>query len=816
MIFSAPIFLYLLPLAGLPIVFHLILKQKKRTVVFSTLMFFHRTDPKLNSHRKIRQWLLLLMRIALIAFILLALSRPEFVTSMGLGGRISVVAVVDNSASMSGPSSKDNDKSKLECAREGARKLILALERSARAAVVLSVDEPAVPAADSLTSDTGLLLDTLDKIRPTAATGNAAYALARAFELLRASPRLQMSGASTTGGGAVHVFSDLQWGEWGRDLEQVKAGGAPITVYFHKVESVTRDEANVAIASVQFPEEKVLPKHPYKIGLVLQNDSDTVANIRVNSIDNQGQKNTENVIVEQGRAKTVQVETKPDEAGYHWIKAWIEGDGFSADNEAAIGIFCEETAKVLFGGTPEEFGVLPVALSPSGQGQFTGIVVKFSENPAIVMAGLSISPATTVAGLSRTAAEEKPILIVTTWAGMQSALRPDSVWLREYIENGGNLLVVPSVRPGGRVFSGQLPDWLGASIKTPEVYARGVGLEILTEKTSFWNPIFEAAGGSKLESVSAYIFHPLTLSAEFTPLLGVLHQLSVDSNQGSAGGDSPASQSIGVEKVVIAHRKLGKGNIFVSGTAFTSRWNTLPSSGLLVMIAQRMAVAGSSSEQEGALLLVAGERPGGIRTQGGEVEVLSLVGDSMDWKGKEQEIPAFPRTGVYLVTAAPEVHNTPSSGVLRSDKKYCISVRASEKEGLEKFVEGSEVPALGQIVQILPYDEAVDFEQYHKGLARSVELFLFLLLLATLALLAEGWLGAPRLSKASQEKTPEAETVSEVSEISNPQSRKSRKGHCVGRLEADVLRQRRLWSPVSRLSHRVRNVIGKSADRRAG
>lgn len=732
MIFSAPIFLYLVPLAGLPIVFHLILKQKKRTVVFSTLMFFHRTDPKLNSHRKIRQWLLLLMRMLLIAFILLALSRPEFVTSMGLGGRISVVAIVDNSASMSELSSYDNDMSKLECATEGARKLLLALESSADAAVVLSVDEPAIPAADSLTSDTELLLDSLDKIRPTAATGNASYALAQAFELLR---------ASTTGSGAVHVFSDLQRGEWGRDLEQAKAGAAPITVYFHKVESEIRDEANVAIAAVQFTDEKVLPKHPYTVGLVLQNNSDAVANVRVNSIDNQGQKNTENVVVERGRAKTVEVETKPDESGYHWIKAWVEGDGFSADNEAGIGIFCEEKATVLFGGTPEEFGVLPVAFSPSGKGQFTGMVVKFS------LPGQ----------LSQIAAKEQPILIVTTWAAMQSGLA-DSIWLREYVENGGNLLVVPSVMPGQRAFSGQLPGWLGASVKSREVYARGAGLEVLSEETSFWNRIREATANSKLESVSAYAFHPLALSGEFTPLLGIDFQ-----------------------KVVIAHKKLNKGNIYVSGTAFTSRWNTLPSSGLLVVIAQRMAVAGSSSEQEGVRALVAGERPRGIRAQGGEVEVLSLVGDSMDWKGKEQEIPAFPRPGVYLITAG--------------DNKYCISVRSSEKEGLEKFVEGLEVPAMGQIAhKILPYDETVDFEQYHKGQARSVELFLFLLLLATLALLAEGWLGAPRLSRAGQEKTPEAETVSEISE--------SNKG--------------RLWSPVSRLRHRVRDVIGKSVDRRVG
>ena len=101
MIFSAPIFLYFLPLASLPVLFHFVFKQKKRTVVFSSLMFFHRTDPRLNSRRRIRQWLLLAMRVLLIAFILLALSRPMFRTSTALGGEISVVAVVDNSGSMS-------------------------------------------------------------------------------------------------------------------------------------------------------------------------------------------------------------------------------------------------------------------------------------------------------------------------------------------------------------------------------------------------------------------------------------------------------------------------------------------------------------------------------------------------------------------------------------------------------------------------------------------------------------------------------------------------------------------------------------------
>jgi len=742
MIFPASIFLYLLPLAGLPVLFHFILKQKKRTVIFSTLMFFHRTDPRLNSHRKIRQWLLLLMRILLIAFILLALSRPKFVTSAGLGGNIAVVAIVDNSGSMSATADCDNDKTKLQCAVDSARKLISTLQRGCEAAVVLLVDDLAIEGgtplrgpqdalwrnpADSLTSDKEFLLACLDKVRPTQATGNAYRALTRAFKLLH---------TSSAGSGAVHVFSDLQQAEWApldtrywmldarreQDESRIENRGSRIeTVYFHKIKPQIRREANVAITAVQFPQERILPKHPYTVGLVLQNNSEITADIRVNSIDSHSRKNTENVVLAGGNTKAVELEVKLDEAGYHWIKTWIEGDGFSADNEAGIGILCEETAAVLFAGASplesatEEFGVLPVALSPSGQGQFTGMVVEFCLQKQ----------------LNKTVAEKKPILIVTTWNGMQSD-RESSAWLQEYVEQGGNLLIVPSAMPVQRIFSEQLPgdpkreigrlgtpDWLGVGIRQREAYPRGVKLEVLDNATNFWQRIREATSGLQLEPVSLYILHPLELTGEFTPLLGV----------------DPAPDRGGV---VIAHRRLGKGNIYASGIAFASHWNTLPSTGLLVVMAQRMAASGSSSQEEQVLSIVAGDYPRGIKAQGGQVEILSLVGDPIDWKGNEQEgsrpagsqIPVFPKAGVYLIKT--------------SNNKYCISVRASEKEGLDEFVEGSKVPVMGRIThKILPYNEEEDFGQYHKGQARAIELYLPLLLLATLALLVEGWLGAP-------------------------------------------------------------------------
>ena len=140
MIFAAPMFLYLLPAAGLPILFHFFLKQKKRQILFPTLMFFYRTDPRMNARRKLHQLLLLLMRILLIAFILLALSRPKFQSAVGVGGKISVVAVVDNSGSMS--DSAGNDTTKLELAVDGARDLVTSLGDKALMNVVTLVEDP--------------------------------------------------------------------------------------------------------------------------------------------------------------------------------------------------------------------------------------------------------------------------------------------------------------------------------------------------------------------------------------------------------------------------------------------------------------------------------------------------------------------------------------------------------------------------------------------------------------------------------------------------------------------------------------------------
>ena len=63
MAFIAPWFLALLPLAAAPVVFHLFFKVRKKPLPFSSLMFFLRIEPNLQAKRKLREILLLALRV---------------------------------------------------------------------------------------------------------------------------------------------------------------------------------------------------------------------------------------------------------------------------------------------------------------------------------------------------------------------------------------------------------------------------------------------------------------------------------------------------------------------------------------------------------------------------------------------------------------------------------------------------------------------------------------------------------------------------------------------------------------------------------
>ena len=124
MSFIHPLLLSGLLLAGLPVLLHLILRQQPKRVPFPAFRFL---VPKATSNRRklrLRNWLLLLLRILMLALMCLALARPKiFSDRLNLAGDRPMVAVlvIDTSASMG---YVVNGKSRLDEAKARAIELI--------------------------------------------------------------------------------------------------------------------------------------------------------------------------------------------------------------------------------------------------------------------------------------------------------------------------------------------------------------------------------------------------------------------------------------------------------------------------------------------------------------------------------------------------------------------------------------------------------------------------------------------------------------------------------------------------------------------
>src|SRR5580704_1151945 len=105
MAFLTPAFLIGLAAISVPILIHLIQRERKEVVHFPSLMFLRKIPYQSVQRRKIHNWLLLLLRAAAILLLVAAFSRPFFTqdptkVSAATSGAREVVILLDHSASM--------------------------------------------------------------------------------------------------------------------------------------------------------------------------------------------------------------------------------------------------------------------------------------------------------------------------------------------------------------------------------------------------------------------------------------------------------------------------------------------------------------------------------------------------------------------------------------------------------------------------------------------------------------------------------------------------------------------------------------------
>jgi Mg-chelatase subunit ChlD len=102
--FVAPLLLAGLAALAIPVLIHLIQREKKQVVEFPSLMFLRRIPYQSVRRRRIRHWALLLMRLAALALIVAAFARPFFrrqtLAAATQNGAREAVILLDTSYSM--------------------------------------------------------------------------------------------------------------------------------------------------------------------------------------------------------------------------------------------------------------------------------------------------------------------------------------------------------------------------------------------------------------------------------------------------------------------------------------------------------------------------------------------------------------------------------------------------------------------------------------------------------------------------------------------------------------------------------------------
>src|SRR6516165_10579390 len=131
-------------LAALPVILHLFMRQTPKHVIFPAMRLVRERQKRSRKRMRIKNWLLLLARMAMLALMALALARPRLYSQMPLGDESVPTAlglVFDTSLSMG---YKEKDKTRLDEAKERVQAILDKLPDSSLVFVVDS-SQPGAP-----------------------------------------------------------------------------------------------------------------------------------------------------------------------------------------------------------------------------------------------------------------------------------------------------------------------------------------------------------------------------------------------------------------------------------------------------------------------------------------------------------------------------------------------------------------------------------------------------------------------------------------------------------------------------------------------
>jgi len=238
MTFLQPWVLAALPLVALPLVIHLINQRRFQTVPWAAMMFLLSARAMSRGYSRLRHWLIMLVRMAAVAAVILAVGRPlsrGWLALAGGGRPDTAIVILDRSPSMQ-QRDPATPESKLDA---GRRQLAAALATLAPARTVLVAD----PAQEPLELADPAALADLPAAAGLATASDIPAALQAAYDYVR---------DNSAGVTEVWICSDQRANDWAADAGPWASlrdafARLPQQVRFQLVSFTAAAPANVAV-----------------------------------------------------------------------------------------------------------------------------------------------------------------------------------------------------------------------------------------------------------------------------------------------------------------------------------------------------------------------------------------------------------------------------------------------------------------------------------------------------------------------------------------------------------------------------------------
>lgn len=313
--FLAPLFLAGLAALAVPILVHLVHKERPEGIPFPSLMFLQQIPVKSQRRQRIRYWFLFILRALAVALLVAAFSRPFLtglnVSSTDLEGGKEMVVLIDRSLSMSYENRWDR-------AIDEAGNLIDAIGPDDRVSLVVFDDQAEV--LNQPSTDPTVLRSALTRASQGAGRTQYAAALKVAESIFDGSdlPRRE-----------VVVISDFQRTGWNPDEVQRLPPGAQ----FRAIDLSSPSPSNLTVASVSLRREPRGNREVFfSTARIINSSADPVSNLSVALEMNGQQLSAQRVDVGARDVATVHFESAlvPDGLGRGIVR--IGDDGLAADN----------------------------------------------------------------------------------------------------------------------------------------------------------------------------------------------------------------------------------------------------------------------------------------------------------------------------------------------------------------------------------------------------------------------------------------------------------------------------------------------------